>query len=385
MEATNTENHSSDEESTRTLKDRLEEMPTYNIAASGLSSFYNSVKGTGYFAGAFSAGESVAASLSNAAVATANVAANLAKPVVGEIKDPVGAIDNCAAEVLAKVQEKLPVVKQDPRDYVEAAKTSAKDKANYYYERVQGMSITQNAVRHLDNAVAVSDIVVELVLPTDLTNEEDILGLEKEEDEANHTVAGHATLVGEKAYRRGKRKLLSYKAVQTSVGLVQFAQNQISETTRKLLKGSNYTGTGTPQQPTATADGQPTAQIDEHNLGAELAAEGWETVHKSTMFIPDKALEVSGEIYVSAKELIFSYTDVNELKEMPSKVTQHAATYYKSVLENETVKDIKDKATAFAYAPKHVIDKYIQSNRVVQWILPQRIRTESIQVINDEN
>jgi len=406
---------SEEDEGPKTFKDRLEDIPSYNIAVSNLSSWYNYVKGSGgYLASAINTGEDVAAKVAEAAKPVAMVATDMAckvaKPVVGEV---TGAkIDGCAAELLAKVQEKIPVVRQDPREYVESVKTnaldkvesvksSAKDTANYYMDKVQNMAVTQKAVQQLDNAVAMGDLIVELVLPTDTSCEEDILELEKEEEDEDGGVLAHAHNVKRKAVRRGKRKLMSYKHVQSSVDMVQYAQNQISETTNKLLKGSSYvastestnTASPTPATPSSTAPptqipSQPPnaangAATDEHTLAAELAAAGWETVHKTSMYIPEKALEVTGEVYVSAQEMVFQYSNVKKMTEIPSAVSSTVESYYNSVRDNQVVKELTDKAVAFAYVPTQVISSYIQSNRAVQWIIPQHLRTESIQVVEN--
>lgn len=402
---TNTEYVSSDDESTKTFKDRLEDMPTYNIAVNNLQSLYSTMKGSGYFASAFSTGEDVAARITTAAkpvvLAATDMACKVARPVVGEIADPGASIDSCASEVLAKVQEKIPCMKQDPREYVEAAKSYSKDTANYYLDKVQGLAVTQSAVHKLDNAVAMTDLIVELCLPTDGSCAEDMEELEKAEADEDQGVIAHANNVRRKAYRRGTRKLMSYKHVQTTVDMVQYAQNQISETTGKLLKGSSYVAspTTTPPSPT-TSSKPPTHEIPESlqgstvaksndategapNLAAELSAQGWDTVHQTSMYIPGKALEVTGEIYVSAKEMIFSYSNVNKMNKIPSAVTKTVESYYKNATENEVVKDIKEKAVAFAYVPTQVISNYVQSNRVVQWIIPNYLQTESIQVIEN--
>ena len=111
-------------------------------------------------------------------------------------------------------------VKTSALDKVESVKSSATDTASYYMEKMQNMSVTQQAVQQLDNAVAMGDLIVELVLPTDTSNEEDIAELEKEEQDEHCGVLAHAQNVQRKAVRRGKRKLMSYKPVQTSVDVV---------------------------------------------------------------------------------------------------------------------------------------------------------------------
>ena len=81
---------SDEDDEPKTLKDRLEDMPTYNYALSSLANLYNYAKGSGgYVASALNAGEDVATKVAEAAkpvvaVAT-DVACKVAKPVVGEV------------------------------------------------------------------------------------------------------------------------------------------------------------------------------------------------------------------------------------------------------------------------------------------------------------
>lgn len=424
---------SDEDDAPKTFKDRLEDMPSYNIALDSLNSLYNCAKGSGgYIASALNTGEDVATKVAEVAkpvvaVAT-DMACKVAKPVVGELSG--AKIDECAAELLAKVQEKLPVVRKDPLEFVDSVKTtaldkvesvksSAKDTANYYMDKVQNMTITQTAVQQLDKVVTMGDLIVELVLPTDTSCVEDIVELEKEEEDEDGGVLLHAQNVQRKAVRRGRRKLMSYKYVQTSLDMVQYAQKQIYETTNKLVKGSSYTAstesslTTTPSLPPATPStttlsipsftpssaslSTPSTSnpailtstraedVEEHTLAAELAAAGWETVHKTSMYIPEKALEVTGEVYVSAQEMIFSYSNVKKMTDIPTAVTSTVESYYNSVRDNQAVKDLTNKAVAFAYVPTQVISSYIKSNRAVQWIIPQHLRTESIQVVENTN
>ena len=76
---------------------------------------------------------------------------------------------------------------------------------------------------------------------------------------------------------------------------------------------------------------------------------------------------------------------VRELSDIPAAVSSTVENYYNSVRENEVVKELTDKAVAFAYVPTQVVSNYIQSNRTVQWILPQHLRTQSIQVVENKN
>jgi len=381
---------SSEDEGAKTFKDRLEDMPAYNMTVNGLSAIYSSLKGNEYLTNYFNTAENVAGSITSAAkpvvLAATDVALKVAKPVVGEVKDPVGSIDGCAAEVLAKVQEKIPIVKQNPCDLVEAAKTSAKDTANYYMEKVQGMTVTQTAVKQLDNAVSLSDLVVELCFPTDVTNYEDMAELERAEEDEDKGLIRHAQNVKDKACRRGTKKLMSFTQVRKTVDVVQFVQNQISETTGKLIKGTNYVSSASsPPSETPSTSGQMKTLSEEENAERDFISEDWESIHKTSMFLPKKALEMTGEVYTSAKEMVFVYSNTTALKEMPSNVVKTVESYYNKLSEDGIVNDVKDKVVSFAYVPTQVVSNYMQSNRLVQWIIPNSLQQESIQVIEIVN
>jgi len=392
--AARTENDyaSSEDEGAKTFQDRLEDMPAYNMTVNGLSAIYSSLKGNQYLTDYFNTAENVAGSITSAAkpvvLAATDVALRVAKPVVGEVKDPVGSIDGCAAEVLAKVQEKIPCVKQNPCDLVEAAKTSAQDTANYYMDKVQGMTVTKTAVKQLDNAVSLSDLMVELCFPTDVTNYEDMAELERAEEDEDKGLIKHARNVKDKAYRRGSKKLMSYSQVRKTADVVQFVQNQISETTGKLIKGTNYvssaSSSSTPVE-TPSTSGQTKALSEEENADRDFVSEDWESIDKTSMFLPKKALEMTGEVYTSAKEMVFVYSNTNALKEMPSNVVKTVESYYNKVSEDGIINDVKDKVVSFAYVPTQVISNYMQSNRLVQWIIPNSLQQESIQVIEIVN
>ena len=36
----------------------------------------------------------------------------------------------------------------------------------------------------------------------------------------------------------------------------------------------------------------------------------WDKVYKTTMYIPNKAIQITGEVYISAQEIIFAYGQV---------------------------------------------------------------------------
>lgn len=77
-----------EEEELKTFKDRLQDMPAYNMTVNGIQSMYDSLKGYETLSGYINTAENVAETLTNAAkpvvVAATNMALKVAKPVVGE-------------------------------------------------------------------------------------------------------------------------------------------------------------------------------------------------------------------------------------------------------------------------------------------------------------
>ena len=73
------------------------------------------------------------------------------------------------------------------------------------------------------------------------------------------------------------------------------------------------------------------------------------------------------------------------MTDIPNAVSSTVESYYNSARENEVVKELTDKAVAFAYVPTQVVKNYLQSNRAVQWIIPQHLKTQSIQVVEDKD
>ena len=98
MESVNTvadmKYESSDEEcEAKSFKDRLEDMPAYTMTLSNLQSMYTTLKGKNeYLQSAFNIGEKFAGHFTIVAkpvvLAATDIAFKVAKPVVGEVKDP---------------------------------------------------------------------------------------------------------------------------------------------------------------------------------------------------------------------------------------------------------------------------------------------------------
>lgn len=59
-----------------------------------------------------------------------------------------------------------------------------------------------------------------------------------------------------------------------------------------------------------------------------------------------------------------------------------AESYYANLTkEGLTIETAREKAVAFVYVPAQVVSEYILETRVVQWIIPKSVETESIQVM----
>ena len=71
---------------------------------------------------------------------------------------------------------------------------------------------------------------------------------------------------------------------------------------------------------------------------------------------------------------------------MPHAIVEMAEGYYSNLAkEVPVVEEMRDKAVGFALVPAQVISDYLQSSRLVQWIMPKNVETGSIKVIESEN
>lgn len=75
----------------------------------------------------------------------------------------------------------------------------------------------------------------------------------------------------------------------------------------------------------------------------------------------------------------------HSLTEIPHAVAEMAESYYKTLTTSDqfTVENAKEKAVAFVYVPAQVVAEYIRGTRVVQWVIPKTVETESIQVMEE--
>ena len=65
--------------------------------------------------------------------------------------------------------------------------------------------------------------------------------------------------------------------------------------TEKVMTGTNYVKSKYPEVKSAV----------EVTLGKQ-----WDKVYKTTMYIPNKAIQITGEVYISAQEMVFAYGQV---------------------------------------------------------------------------
>lgn len=86
--------------------------------------------------------------------------------------------------------------------------------------KVQDSSLGKRTVKQVDNAVSFSELMVEICFPTDGTNPEDVTEIEKAEEDEDKGVLARAGNLKDRAYRRSKRKLMTYHPVKTSVDMV---------------------------------------------------------------------------------------------------------------------------------------------------------------------
>lgn len=229
--------------------------------------------------------------------------------------------------------------------------------------------------------------MVEICFPTDGSNPDDLAELEKAEEDEDKGLVVRAGNLKNRAVRRGKARLMEFTPVKTTVDTVQYAQQQISEMTDKLKQGTNYITTKTNEAKETITKSVPelrSAVSEKITEGSQLLTKQWDNVFQTTMYIPKKAIQVTGEVYVSAQEIVFAYGKAHSLSEMPHAVVEMAEKYYNN-FDATQVEKLKEKALAFVFVPAQVVSEYLKSTRVVQWVIPNTVETESIQLLEVEN
>ena len=90
--------------------------------------------------------------------------------------------------------------------------------ATEYYKKVQNSSVAQMVITQAEHLVSFSEIVTEIVLPTDGNCKEDMEDLEAHEEIKG--AVNRTKRVTRRMVRRGKKKLMKYKSVKLSVDAV---------------------------------------------------------------------------------------------------------------------------------------------------------------------
>ncbi|EDO30954.1 predicted protein [Nematostella vectensis] len=327
-------------EDAKSFTSRLYELPVVMAAMEQLSQIYGNVKERNAVTKKVcEAGEStlsVATAASKPLIQKAtNTAFTLAKPVIGEVNDPVSTIDNVASETLAKVEEKFPVITKTPTEIAEMTKMAVTGRAYSAYDNIQNMSVTKMLTSKASDVVSFTELMAEIALPTDGNCEEDIKELETADKDSDKGVVVRATHLGKRVTRRGKRTLMQYKPVQMTIDAVNCAQERL---------------TGIVEKSTETS----------------------KKVYEAYLYFPETATKISGEVVVSAKEFVFAFANAHPVKDLPAAVLNLTKTTM------EPIASVKDKALAYVFVPSNVIAEYVLSSRPVQWIIPHIVSEEDL-------
>lgn len=79
------------------------------------------------------------------------------------------------------------------------------------------------------------------------------------------------------------------------------------------------------------------------------------------------------------------FLQAHSVAEMPHAIVEMAEGYYNNLAkEVPIVEEIRGKAVGFALVPAQVISEYLESSRLIQWIVPKNVETSSIKVIETE-
>lgn len=313
---------------------RVWELPVAMAAVEQLSQIYSSVKERNAVTRmACNAGESTIQMATAATKPIIDAANNcsLSKPIVGKVECAAATIDRVASETLAKVEEKCPIITKTPTEI----KTAVTGTASDYYSKLQDSAAVKMMVARTGDVLSTFELIGELTLPTDGKCEEDMKELET--DDADHE-KGHlvrARNLHKKLARRGKRKLMSYQPIKFTVDTMSNLQDKVTD----LVGKSSGAG---------------------------------KKVYNATMYIPGMALELSGNVIVSAKDFVFALHKAHPIKDMPATI---ANCVMKAV---QPLSDAKDKLVGHVFVPPQVMTEYLLSSRPIQWIIPHIVAVEDI-------
>ena len=79
------------------------------------------------------------------------------------------------------------------------------------------------------------------------------------------------------------------------------------------MQGTNYVASKSAEAKDLLVENYPTIKTMAHETiaeGTELINKNWDHIYSTSMYIPKKAIQVTGEVYVNAQEIVFAYTKV---------------------------------------------------------------------------
>ena len=79
------------------------------------------------------------------------------------------------------------------------------------------------------------------------------------------------------------------------------------------MKGTNYVATKTMEVKDLVIDNYPTIKTlatETFTEGTQYVEKNWDQIYSTTMYIPKKAIQVTGSVYINAQEIVFAYTKV---------------------------------------------------------------------------
>ena len=102
----------------------------------------------------------------------------------------------------------------------ETTKEAIKATATSCMEKLQGTSAVKNVNKQVENAISLSELMVEICFPTDGADPNDLAELEREEAAEHEGAAVRVANLTEKVKQRGRKRIMALKPVQVTVDAV---------------------------------------------------------------------------------------------------------------------------------------------------------------------
>ncbi|CAB4026236.1 Hypothetical predicted protein [Paramuricea clavata] len=328
--------------------ERLTALPVVSEAINQTGAIYNAVKGhNGLTQYACDTGESVVKRVTATAYTVgtpiAGLAMKVAEPYVG---NPVTTLDHVAEQTLAKCEETFPIITKPPAEIVSTTVDAIKGKAGDCYNAVNNTRVIQFTHARVNEAISLSELAVEVILPASPDSPEDVGEEEQESLEMKNSEVpkGHAERVlalGHRIKRRGSKKLMGLKPVQFSYDSVMSMQQNMTD----LVHRSQEAG---------------------------------KSVHEAILVIPSLAIKLTGEAVVNTKAFIIAFKNTYSLNDLPGSVASAS---------NHIVKPVKDatgRIIGKLLLPPKMVAEYILSSKPIQCLIPNVVVFEEISRIDIE-